>query len=165
MELDLITQYQSLEEKILALNENQLSSRLDENNWSVAQILDHLAKVEAGMAKAVGSNKGEAVEVDSHVSTEKLKTLSLNREMKLKAPAFSQPEKEVLPVKTSLQQILANRQFLADAIKSGKVDWLRSAPPHPFLGPLGKKDWYAFIYFHMERHVDQIDEILEKAAD
>lgn len=165
MNFDLTKQYQKLEDKINALTQDQTSLRLKPDTWDIAQILDHIGKVEIGMAKAVGSNKGAPVEKDRILSTEDLSVMSLNREVKLKAPSFSAPEADVQDVEVSMEIIKNNRQKLTDLINTGKVDWLRAAPPHPFIGPLGKKDWYDFIYLHMERHIAQIDEILESHKD
>ena len=158
-ELDLIHQYARLETLIENIDPSIMDKKPADGAWNIAEVLEHLVKVETGMARIIYSNKGEDTGRDRYLSTEKIKKISDNREVKIKAPSFSIPTGDVGEYSTSLQLIRENRVNLKHAINSDKVNWLSATPPHPFAGQVGKRDWYDFLYFHMERHMVQINEI------
>jgi hypothetical protein len=165
IELDLIDQYERLETLIESIDPSIINKKPADGAWSIAEVLEHLVKVESGMSRIIYSNKGEDTGRDRFSTTEKIKKINDNREVKVKAPSFSEPTGEVGEYSTSLELIIENRASLKNAINSDKVNWLSATPPHPFAGQVGKRDWYDFLYFHMERHIAQIKEIISSESN
>jgi uncharacterized damage-inducible protein DinB len=160
--MDLLTQCKTIEEIIGSLKPKDLSFKKNAETWSILEILEHLVMVEIGIAKMIGNNKGSAQEKTNLQNTEKLKMFTKNREKKYQAPTTIQPTGMIKDATKAIEMLASNRQRLTEAITDDKIDWMTEAPPHPFAGSMSKRDWLDFMPAHMDRHIDQIKEVIGK---
>ncbi|HKC65428.1 MAG TPA: DinB family protein [Pyrinomonadaceae bacterium] len=154
--------------RVEGLSDEQLNSRPAPNAWSVAEIVEHLAKIESlllGMMKMM-LMKAESVSQKSDGAHVEFKPFSLDefieraRNEKFTAPESASPSgKEHLS--NSLAQLRRSReelQSLSPRIEA--IDLANVTYRHPAFGPLNFYQWLAFIGIHEERHLRQIESAL-----
>jgi uncharacterized damage-inducible protein DinB len=134
--------------------------RPSESAWSIAEVLDHLARVERGVAKLIASRgrerpSGSAPAVPLDVERVR------SRVERIEAPERIRPA----PTATSgeaLQALEEARTALRQALEVADPVALREGTyPHPLLGVLTLGDWVAFVAHHEARHAEQISAIAE----
>jgi uncharacterized damage-inducible protein DinB len=137
--------------------------------WSGAQVLGHLAKVEASSGKLFSVQARALREADAlpEASTDASAVIAAftarhavhTREVPIEAPPLVQPEDGVT-FDGALAALQASRARLLEAI--AKADGLPLGTvqvPHPRLGPLTLYEWLLFIARHEARHAAQLDEL------
>lgn len=139
------------------------------NQWSVAQVLDHLTivdkRVAAGVGKwiadARGNGLGEETETTSVAGTipnEKI----VDRSRKVAAPEEIRPRTDV-DAETAWAELEQAREKLRAAFLTGDGLALGEVvQPHPVLGPINIYQWMLFCASHEARHTLQIREIAEQ---
>jgi hypothetical protein len=139
------------------------------NQWSVAQVLDHLTIVDKRIAAGVGkwiadaqanglAQETETTSVAGTIPSEKI----LDRSRKVEAPEEIRPRTEVDAgtAWTELEQARAKLRaaFLTgDGFALGQV-----VQTHPVLGPINIYQWMLFCASHEGRHTLQIREIAQQ---
>lgn len=133
------------------------------DQWSTAQVIEHLAHTEAsvtallarGMRKLERAGLQPATDASPVLPTIDAKKL-LDRATKFTAPETVRPTKN-LDSDQAWQLLTEARTALVETLKSSdgiQVDSIRG--PHPFLGELGFHQWIAFVGLHESRHTAQI---------
>ncbi|HEV2761881.1 MAG TPA: DinB family protein [Pyrinomonadaceae bacterium] len=157
------------------LSEGQQSFCPAPDAWSVADIVEHLAVSETRMSQMLGLLVGKA-EGDGHLLPEsdgepRLPAPVTIREHverslveKYDAPEMIRPTGGV-PLADSLERLRQTRAaVLALRPRIERVDGRHVRYPHPAFGPLDLYQWLAFVGVHEERHLRQIESILEAQA-
>ncbi len=142
-------------------------ARPTESSWSAAEVLEHLVRVERGVAKLAALKIGEmqAAAEPLHeapelvdVSTAKFEILG-NREMRIEAPERVVPEGE-MSAEAARAALIETRGILLDQLHAGDgLAYSAVLHPHPFLGTLNLYEWVHFIGAHERRHAAQVREI------
>lgn len=137
--------------------------------WSVAQVVDHVSRVEGVVAHLVGAALAGAqgiareTETSSILSAEDMARLT-NREIRFNAPEMAHPAPDARydnacaaldAVHQRLRQIFAD----ADGLALGTLE-----VPHPALGPLNLYQWGVAVGGHEARHALQIREAADALA-
>src|SRR3954451_14251866 len=137
-----------------------------DDQWSVAQVLDHLAIVHNRVAAVVGKWIGEAqakglgpetatTPVLGTIPTERI----LDRSRKVPAPEAIVPRSEI-DAATAWNEFEEAQEKLCAAFLTGDGLALEQVvQPHPVLGPLNMYQWVLFDGSHEARHVLQVREI------
>jgi hypothetical protein len=158
-----------LKAKVSNLSDDQANLRMENAGWTIAEIVEHLAIVEKGMASICASllrksseenlpNNGNANISDNFL--EKTVLLGNRKNRKVEAPERVLPSGN-LSIAESFVKMDENAELLKE-IRNGleTVDTQKAKFPHPFFGDLSATEWLALIGGHEFRHIDQIDEIL-----
>jgi uncharacterized damage-inducible protein DinB len=134
--------------------------------WSVAGVLEHLHRVETGIARllvrsverARASGVGAESEVGSLLGS--LDSFGLSqRDRRMEAPGPVLPRGE-FNASQALMALAASRNALLAAVREGDGLALSEITfPHPLLGPLNLYQWVLFVGQHEARHAGQIREI------
>ena len=142
------------------------------DRWSIAEVIEHLARTEAGIAVLVrrsASALRARAEADAALAAPETAALDadllVDRSRRLVAPDAVQPRGN-LPFAAAWAALLEADRKLDDAMLSGNglpLDTI--AHPHPALGPIDVYQWIAFIGLHELRHADQIREIGAAASE
>lgn len=135
--------------------------------WSPAQIIWHVAKVERGVARMIEAKTaaiGAMATVPPGPSTQKVLTLLdrfdfLNRGTKLAAPEGLAPPAEIDLVAERGRWADGRIQLMAAAYESGPRLALISHP-HPYFGPFDGFQWVLMIARHEQRHLLQLHEVV-----
>lgn len=140
-----------------------------DNQWSVAQVLDHLTIVDKRVAMGVGkwiadaraSGLGPETQTTSVAGTipnEKI----VDRSRKVEAPEEIRPRNDV-DAETAWTELEQARAKLREAFATGDGLALEQVvQPHPVLGPINIYQWMLFCASHEARHTLQIREIAEQ---
>ncbi len=161
----------NLQRLVRNLSDEQINFRIDENAWTIKEIVEHMAITEAGMSSISASllKKSTAENLpndgSAHISQEFLQKVALlgdRKTRKVSAPERVNPLGQ-LSIDESFAKMEENSKVLAE-IKVGleKIDTQSLKFPHPFFGDLSATEWLLVLGGHEARHVDQIEEILSK---
>ena len=132
-----------------------------EGSWTAAQLLRHVTKSIAGMAKAVdtnakptGRNPGERIE--------ELKMVFLDFSKKMKSPEFIVPEEGTYEKQSVIDDLNKSfNQFKENANNANLNELVEGLP----LGPVTKLEIVHFTLFHTQRHLHQMKKICNALKD
>jgi hypothetical protein len=134
--------------------------------WSVAQVLDHLTmidkRVAAGFGKwiAEAQAKGLGAETETSSVLNSLPTaLITDRSRKFNAPDEIRPRTEVDAESAWIELEDARIQLRAAFLAGDGLALKQVKQPHPVLGPINVYQWALFVGSHEARHALQIREI------
>jgi hypothetical protein len=136
------------------------------DRWSVAEVVEHMARVEdriAGflaepLARAAAGAVGPEGETSPVAPTFDVAAL-LDRSRPLVAGATSQPD-EGLPLGVARARLDARREELRRAVAAADGRALGEMRlPHPRFGELDLYQWLLFVGGHEQRHAAQVREI------
>ena len=140
-----------------------------DNQWSVAQVLDHLTIVDKRVAAGVGKwiadaratglgQETETTSVAATIPNEKI----VDRSRKVQAPEEIRPRTDV-DAETAWSELEQARAKLRAAFLTGDGLALEQVvQPHPVLGPINIYQWMLFCASHEARHTLQIREIAQQ---
>lgn len=139
------------------------------DQWSVAQVLDHLSIVHNLVATSVGKWIAEAQATGLGPETSSSSLLNTvptelirDRSRKRQAPERIAPRNDV-DAETAWNDLEQAQENLRSAFLSGDGLALgQVVQPHPILGPINMYQWTLFNGSHEARHALQIREIGEK---
>jgi hypothetical protein len=136
--------------------------------WSAAEILEHLARVERGIAKLVALKVSElqakaspARESDTIVPIDVAKFSAIvdRGASYMDAPERTQPQGE-LSAESARRALIETRGILLHQLHAADGLALSSVVhPHPLLGPLDVYEWVYFVGGHELRHAAQVREL------
>lgn len=155
------------------LSDEQAALRAAPGSWSIAEIVEHLAVSEprvrmlleklVGKAEsdghARGASGGGGARFPAPVSI--AEQVERSRVEKYDAPEAIRPTGGA-SVKDSLARLREARAAVEQLRpRLERVDGRAVRFPHPAFGPLDLYQWLAFLGMHEERHLRQIESILE----
>ncbi len=155
-------------ESFAGVSADRLSRRAAADGWSVAEILEHLRMVEAGIARLIAKRAGQAraaglgeeKSTDSVLASfDQVATPLQNPAMK--APVTVQPRADV-DVSEALVGLGTSREALHAAVaEANGLSLGEIKHTHPILGELDLYQWLIFIGQHEARHRKQIERTLK----
>jgi len=159
-------QREALLAAVEAIPEQLRSQRTEPDCWSVAEVLEHLHRVERGISRLAAQGigrartQGLAPERSTDSMLGSLDPFHIEqRSNKVAAPGVVAPRGE-LSASEALEALRNSRQALLAALSSGNGLALGEIThPHPLLGGLNLYQWVLFVGQHEARHADQIREI------
>jgi hypothetical protein len=153
------------------LSETESNFRPAENAWTIAELVEHVAKTEAGLAPLFfkilerAETDGGGVKSDGTINppVSLVEHHEKARASKFQAPEMVRPE-GAASVSESLAKLAESRETISNLrSRLEAVDLSHTAFPHPAFGKLNLYQWLAFIGLHEERHLEQIEKILSQA--
>jgi uncharacterized damage-inducible protein DinB len=147
-------------------------ARASEDTWSVAEIIEHLARTETGIAKLFALRIGEMQaqaspprEAPEFIAiTNPAFALAENPTRKLAAPERIQPRGE-MSADEARAKLVQSRGMLLDQLHAGEgLAYSTILHPHPYFGDLNVYEWVHFLGSHEIRHTAQIREVGAKLA-
>lgn len=161
---DKIELFTAIDEAVLQLLD--LISPLDErsinivpykDSWTAGQLLSHVTKSTAAMAKAMATDSKQA-ERDPAERIEQLKTIFLDFSRKLKSPDFIVPEDRQYVKQDSINDLKrAFEQLKKNADSADLTELVEGLP----LGPITKLEILHFVLYHTQRHLHQLKKIVD----
>lgn len=143
--------------------------RVDGDTWSAAEVLEHLHRVESGIARLLTRSleraRAAGLEPESEVASvlESLDALRLNdRSRRISAPEPVMPRGELSAAQgmvalTESRQALISALREADGLALGQI-----TRAHPTLGPLNLYQWVLFVGQHEARHAGQLQDLARR---
>ncbi len=145
--------------------------RVNAETWSAAEVLEHLHRVESGIARLLTRSLERAKaaglepedEVDSVLASLDAFRLT-DRSRRVSAPEPVMPRGE-LTAAQGMAALTESRQALVSALRA--CDGLalgRITQAHPLIGPLNLYQWVLFVGQHEARHAGQLQDIARQLA-
>jgi uncharacterized damage-inducible protein DinB len=140
--------------------------------WSAAEILEHLARVEKGIAKLVALKVGELSAAGAadggHPAPAPIDAarfrMVVESTARMEAPERTRPAGE-LSADAALRALRETRTLLREELARGDGLPLATAThPHPFLGALDLHEWVWFVGAHEQRHTAQLRTLVSHFA-
>lgn len=139
-------------------------ARPSEDVWSAAEVIEHLVRVENGVAKLVALKIGELQssaepqrESDAMVPIDMSRFEPFrDRRNRIDAPERVVPEGEMSEA-AARAALVQTRGMLLDQLHAGDgLAYSTAQHPHPFLGTLDLYEWVYFLAAHEARHTQQV---------
>jgi len=151
------------------LSPDELSARPDGAKWSIAEIAEHVAVVEEGgsricakLLKKAESAGPASTAVGGKISAEFVSRWREIADVKVEAPEIVQPTGK-MSIEEAVAKMDANGKRLEEI--RPLFEWLDSDSykfRHPFLGDISAIEWLALIGGHGQRHLKQMENLIEK---
>jgi hypothetical protein len=141
------------------------------DRWSVANVLEHLAIVEARVVGGLSAGFAEARAAvlppspDTSVVRQADVARYLNRERRIVSSAASQPQGDLAAEDAWAALDRARDTTRALVIETDGLAVEAVVLPHPIFGPLDFYQWIVFLGGHEGRHVRQVRDIGRALAD
>jgi hypothetical protein len=138
--------------------------RKDPDRWSAAEIVEHVALVEARITATLDAKLAEAGDLPLEQvggSVQEMFDVArvVDRGRRFKTGEASEP-KSVVSADSAWTKLDGTRRRLLELMR--RCDGLNVSAithPHPVFGPLNLYQWVAFVGAHDARHAAQIDEM------
>jgi DinB superfamily len=143
--------------------------RLAPDRWSVAEIVEHVARIDRGVGKLIALRSAQPVPA----TPEQLAAARLTPEMiarvrsraeRVEAPERVRPTGTLSP-EDALEQLANARAALKAAFLAADPSVLDGGVhPHPVIGPVTIRGWVELAAHHDARHAQQIAELADEWA-
>lgn len=152
--------FDRLSEKLSDFDEQNINTKPTPESWSAAQVARHLIKANSGFPFLVsGAARDEARE--PHEKIEEIKNILLNFELKTQAADFIQPEDEIYEREKLIEALAEIKRDIRKTIAQTDLNPIRESAEFPVFGHLSGLETLAFIIYHTERHIRQLEDIHE----
>jgi hypothetical protein len=147
------------------LNDAQMSFRLDDTGWSIADIVEHMALAERTMAVLVTEKmpQGAAPTPGRPTDADRFARLAARipsrTDRRIPAPSSLVPKGTWPTVDAALAAFLEARASLIAAAETPGADVGARVVAHRLLGELDVEEWLYFAGLHTQRHAGQIVEL------
>jgi hypothetical protein len=152
----------ALKKSVAGLSDSQLNFKPSPESWSIAECVEHLAIVEAGLFGGVEATmKGDAdpsKRGEVKMSDEDVWNLITNRTNKVKTQERFVPSGQFDSFKGTLEAFESRRDKTSDFVKDTKGDLRNRYFEFPF-GTVDLCQVVIFIAGHSDRHTKQIEEV------
>ena len=142
---------------------DEVHANASEGGWTVAQIVEHLSIVEPRITAAI-ERMLAPTEGDGHerkpFAPFSLDEYAEQARGKIEAPEVLHPA--ALPLSEGLARLKESRAALEALRPRFESADYSPVSKHPAFGMLNAAQWLAFLGVHEERHMRQIDRILEQ---
>jgi hypothetical protein len=142
-----------------------LSKRPAENEWSVAEVIEHLCLVEGAVMKGIKLKLAQPpVKVSFLKKFFPMRIVSL-RMKRLQAPKYVQPANELPPMNELLDKFDALRANTKEICIKECARLSQDCLKHPYFGDMDGAAAVSMVAFHEQRHLKQIRETLKKLTN
>ena len=149
-------------ELLSGFDDNQINHSHSKDNWSAAQVGQHLLKSTTGMDELLYAPSKPADRKPDE-GAQKLKELFLNFEIKMKSPDFIVPEDKDYNKSELINALEDTNKKMLEAIKDTDLTEIAPLPEgHPLKGST-KLEIIHFVTYHTMRHNHQIQNIQRQA--
>lgn len=158
--------HERLKTTISAVDPALLSRRPAENEWSIAEVVEHLRLVEAAVMNYLQSTLDQPpVKISFFRKLLPMWIVSL-RVKRLQAPERVRPAGNLPPVNELLENYDRQRETTKQICnEAGQERLSRIRFKHPYFGDMDGAAAVSMVAFHEQRHLKQIREILKKLSN
>ncbi len=147
------------------LSADQWTFKPAADRWSVGEVAEHILVSEQLFMQLIKgpllqAPRGDASDV-KEIPSEEIMTLMRDRSQRFQAPEPAQPTGRWPTQDAFLAEWKAERKANLEWVKTTDADLHGHVMQHPALGLVDGMRWIAFMAAHAERHLLQIDEVME----
>lgn len=165
-----------LQQAIRAIPDDQWNVAHDDEAWSAAQLVEHLAIVEASTLRLLTTRFASGTEPKPPASwaSERTREEISDRDAEIVTKLGDITEKRKAPEMVAPTGRFATREEAVAAFTQGREQTLAFAAaateeelrkrmaPHPAIGPIDGIQWLLFMAFHGDRHALQLESITHR---
>lgn len=151
---------ESVLDAVKGLSKEQLHYKPENGGWSIMEITEHMYLMEINIVGIMMHvmQSGEEIE-DTNAPIQR----SVDRSYKVEAPDQMAPKGEWESYDDISSHLFASRGALQQFLETVDQDLLsKRGFPHPVFGLMSLRQWVEFISYHEERHLNQLDEVLDE---
>ncbi len=127
------------------------------DSWSAAQVVAHITKSNKAITQSLDM-QGKDVERDPAERTGELKKMFLNYDTKFKSPEFILPNQDSYQKEELIEDL---KKSIGQLIAAGNAVNLSQIISLPAFGEITKYELLHFVVYHTQRHIHQLEKILE----
>jgi uncharacterized damage-inducible protein DinB len=144
---------------IEGLHDGQWRFRPSPEQWSIAEVAEHVALVSRAIGLMVrGPLPGTPVDEAHRPDEARVRARLLGRTHKAKSPGQFLPTGTWSTPEEVRREYVTSREELLAWLRCSDAPLRSHVMPHPALGPLDGVEWLAFLAAHDLRHVAQIED-------
>lgn len=147
-------------EMVEAFSQEDINRIPFENNWTAAQVAEHVTRSNIGIIKSL-RQPGKAASRPVDEGVQRLRDLFLNFEKKLQSPQFILPTRDIYDrewvISHLRNSILELKAMAAEVNHYEAID-------HPIFGEITKYELLHFVIYHTQRHIHQLTNISLRIA-
>ncbi|AZB44123.1 DinB family protein [Bacillus sp. FJAT-42376] len=145
------------------VSEEKFNEKPAQDEWSIAQVVDHLQKIENVLLESLKKSIHQA---ENKTVEEKQLEAVTDRTRKVPAPEHVSPGPVPIDRTETITALEEARRDLNNftELLSKDFDLKTRSLRHPVLGEVSIKQWIEFVGYHEERHLLQIKEVKEKIS-
>ena len=155
---------------VSTLSESQADFRPDENQWTIAEIVEHVSIVNDGFLRLTHKLLKEAESAprppmdDLNLGHTSLDENGQHHPGPFQAPDRVRPQggARIEDSLAKMEATLAGLMEIQSRLEA--VDLSEQMFPHPFLGPINAYQWLVLLGEHEDRHRGQIDRLKSTAG-
>ena len=148
------------------VSDEQADARASEDQWTIAEIVEHLANVQEGMGKVTSiilkKAEAEGAKAATPIVPVDFGALQDRLAFKLQAPENVRPKGGVKIADSLARMQIDYERIVSLQPRLEAADLSSIQFPHPAIGPLDGYHWLTLIGLHEERHIRQIEELKKK---
>lgn len=149
-------------ETIAEVTESKFNLKPEEGGWSVADVVEHLYRSEFGIPKLFQGETQKNIDRAPDAFVQKMEKRFLQSEKKMKASGVILPSDEEKSKEELISKFKQNRTKVIELIGELDADELCLSFEHPLFGYLTRQEWVHFNIIHTQRHLGQIQRILNQ---
>ena len=133
----------------------------NDNQWNILEIIEHIYltdRVIYIIISGASETRNSSLEIIGDENLQKI--LVTNWKEKIKSPDILIPKGEMTNIMTLVNLFVNQRELLKEAVSKGKIIIDNRIFVHPFLGKMTVIDWVNFAIHHTQRHIQQIEGII-----
>jgi hypothetical protein len=144
---------------IFRANEKELNEIPFEKSWTAAQVAEHLLKSYGIVEVLKASQTKSKRAADEKVA--QLKDFFLNFNLKANAAPAILPSENQIDKEKLLDSLKSRIEEIKEVIKTKDLSEVCETVALPVFGSLTKVEWLYLVFFHTQRHIHQIKNILK----
>lgn len=164
----ILTNLQNSESKLLKsfehVSDEVFNSKVTEADWSIANIVEHLIKVEKGVVASMEKNKGNKELIPNKLNEQIQSLLTNPMARKATSPEPFLPSGIFSNKMEAITAFKEHRSWLRNYVETSDRVWENFGFRHFLIGQLNGKDTIGFINGHCLRHIVQINHILNQIS-
>lgn len=141
-------------------SQEELNAKPSAEEWSAAQIGEHLLKSYGVVETLNGSTITTDGPIDQKVG--ELESIFLNFEIKMESPEAILPSEGIIDKTWLISELTRRNTELAAAAGSLDLSLTCTDFAFPGIGGLTRYEWLRFIVVHTQRHLRQLQHVLSK---
>ncbi|WP_133534619.1 DinB family protein [Tenacibaculum caenipelagi] len=163
MEKEIVKKYEKVTGKLIqllsSLSDKQLNTLPSTGGWSAAQVGDHLSR--SYDISEVLKGKVEETHRSPDQKLNDIQGLFLDLETKMDSPKDIMPSEETIDKKKLLTSLQDKIQNLKKATKNMDLSKTCLDFSIPGFGSFTRLEWIGFNTVHTQRHIHQLEQIIE----
>lgn len=148
---------------IINLTEDQLNFKIANNEWSIADCIEHITLAEMEFPKIVSEEMKKDANPEKRtkirISDERIREKMTSRSWKAKSPSVFKPSQTFNNSKEALQAFKVQRLATINYVNTTNDDLRNHFWKHPLTGVIDLYQTLLLMSAHLERHIEQIENI------